>query len=187
MEANKESQAAAAPNMPKPAVAGVSVTAAALSASAASEGDSRDLVKRELMPAPCLKRPREVEDWLLHPPDGSVSKYCSVGGCSDVCVCSKKNIFEMSGHRKRSRSNTSLAPASSVVYTYQQLRFVRRLASSRCIVPFSLALCFLPEWCLPRVPTTHDRSKVKLWCCLHKRKASVQISPVMYVGSPRFQ
>ena len=54
-------------------------------AMAAGQGSEGDQVKQELVPAPSLKRPREAEDWLLHPPDGSVSRYV-------ITVCVRKNL-----------------------------------------------------------------------------------------------
>lgn len=67
-----------APNTSKPAPAappsrGVCNDTNNAAAAAVSKGNEGDLVKQELMLAPSPKRPREVEDWLLHPPDGSVS------------------------------------------------------------------------------------------------------------------
>lgn len=52
---------------------GTSTNATAAAASQGGEGDNH-IKQEEVVPAPPLKRPREVvEDWLLHPPDGSVS------------------------------------------------------------------------------------------------------------------
>lgn len=45
----------------------------AATAAAASEENGRGAMKQGRMLPPSLKRSREVEDWLLHPPDGSVS------------------------------------------------------------------------------------------------------------------
>lgn len=69
----------AVPDTSKPAPAPAASTSSSNGAAAAAAVSSKDsegeLMKQELMPAPVpsLKRPREVEDWLLHPPDGSVS------------------------------------------------------------------------------------------------------------------
>lgn len=62
---------------------------------AAGQGSEGDQVKQELVPAPSLKRPREVEDWLLHPPDGSVSRYV-------ITVCVRKNL-QVSGVERSCR------------------------------------------------------------------------------------
>lgn len=68
---------------------------------AASQGSEGDHVKQELLPAPSLKRPREVEDWLLHPPDGSVSRYVIV-----VCV----RTLQVSQRGGRAASGSKRSP-----------------------------------------------------------------------------
>lgn len=47
------------------------------------------------MPAPSLKRPREVQDWLLHPPDGSVSVFANFVRKINTCTCGnvRRNVY----------------------------------------------------------------------------------------------
>lgn len=73
MEAKKEE-----PEVIPTAVRSAGPSTSTNATAAGSQGSEGGHVKQELMLAPSLKRPREVEDWLLHPPDGSVSRYVIV-------------------------------------------------------------------------------------------------------------
>ncbi|CAM9231042.1 unnamed protein product [Ectocarpus sp. 12 AP-2014] len=76
----------------------------AATAAAASEENGRCTMTQGQMPPPSLKRPREVEDWLLHPPDGSdpidLRKEAeAIYSAFELSLC-RDVVFEASLHRE---------------------------------------------------------------------------------------
>ncbi|CAM9471609.1 unnamed protein product [Ectocarpus sp. 13 AM-2016] len=76
---------------------------AATAAAASEENGRRTMTQGQMLP-PSLKRPREVEDWLLHPPDGSDpidlrQEAEAIYSAFELSLC-RDVVFEASLHRE---------------------------------------------------------------------------------------